>query len=171
MPLLCNWFSTTGFNVKVFNVQALWLPCLPGIGSSWWHRYADPELLWRHQCYHLRWTSPCHCSAQSLGTRHDPEKKKENYLSHTKPKPVLENKRLWFVDTVLWLCPSQSMKIKMAFIAAHLKSGSFWWWRWSNKYVISLLPHLRTPFPLFSPSLISLMVSVDIKHHVYLLTY
>ena len=25
-----------------------------------------------------------------------------------------------------------------------------------------------TPFPPFSPSLISLMVSVDVKHHVYL---
>ena len=28
----------------------------------------------------------------------------------------------------------------------------------------------HTPFPPFSPSLISLMVSVDVKHHVYLLT-
>ena len=28
-------------------------------------------------------------------------------------------------------------------------------------------PHLHTPFPPFSPSLISLMVSVDVKHHVY----
>ena len=31
----------------------------------------------------------------------------------------------------------------------------------------SLFPHLHSPF---SPSLISLMVSVDVKHHVYLLT-
>ena len=31
-----------------------------------------------------------------------------------------------------------------------------------------LCPHLHTPF---SPSLISLMVSVDIKHHVYLLSF
>ena len=28
--------------------------------------------------------------------------------------------------------------------------------------------HLHTPFAHFSPSLISLMVSVDVKHHVYL---
>ena len=28
----------------------------------------------------------------------------------------------------------------------------------------------QSPFPPFSPSLISLMVSVDVKHHVYLLT-
>ena len=34
---------------------------------------------------------------------------------------------------------------------------------------ISLLPHLHTPFPTFSPSLINLMVSVGVKHHVYLL--
>ena len=27
--------------------------------------------------------------------------------------------------------------------------------------------HRHTPFPPFSPSLISLMVSVDVKHHVY----
>ena len=41
------------------------------------------------------------------------------------------------------------------------------------QYIISLplSPHLRTPFPPFSPSLISLMVSVDVKHHVYFLTY
>ena len=35
-------------------------------------------------------------------------------------------------------------------------------------YIVSLFPHLHTPFPPFSPSLISLMVSVDVKHHVYL---
>ena len=38
-------------------------------------------------------------------------------------------------------------------------------------YIISLFPDLHTPFPPFSPSLISLMVSVDVKHHVYLLTF
>ena len=48
---------------------------------------------------------------------------------------------------------------------------SFWWWQCSDWYIISLFPHLHTPFPHFSPSLISLMVSVDVKHHVYLLTY
>ena len=44
---------------------------------------------------------------------------------------------------------------------------SFWWWQCSDRYIISLSPHLRTHF---SPSLISLMVSVGVKHHVYLLT-
>ena len=44
---------------------------------------------------------------------------------------------------------------------------SFWWRQCSDRYTISLFPHLHTPFP---PSLISLMVSVDVKHHVYLLT-
>ena len=41
---------------------------------------------------------------------------------------------------------------------------SFWWWQCSDRYIFSLSPHLHTPFP---PSLISLMVSVDVKHHVY----
>ena len=37
--------------------------------------------------------------------------------------------------------------------------------------IISLSPHLHTPFPpAFSPSLISRTVSVDVKHHVHLLT-
>ena len=40
----------------------------------------------------------------------------------------------------------------------------------SDRYIVSLFPHLHTSFPPFSPSLISLMVSVDVKHHVYLLT-
>ena len=47
---------------------------------------------------------------------------------------------------------------------------SFWWWQCSDRYIISLFPHLHTPSPRFSPSLISLMVSVDVKHHVYLLS-
>ena len=34
---------------------------------------------------------------------------------------------------------------------------------------LSLSPHLHTPFHPFCPSLISLVVSVDVKHHVYLL--
>ena len=48
---------------------------------------------------------------------------------------------------------------------------SFWWWQCSDRYIIiSLSPTSRTHFPPppFSPSLISLMVSVDVKHHVYL---
>ena len=44
----------------------------------------------------------------------------------------------------------------------------FWWWQCSDRHMISLFPHLHTPFP-FSPSPISLMVSVDVKHPVYLL--
>ena len=38
-------------------------------------------------------------------------------------------------------------------------------------YIIPLYPHLHTPLPPFSPSLISLMVDVDVKHHVYLLLF
>ena len=36
-----------------------------------------------------------------------------------------------------------------------------------NGYILSLFPHLHTPFPRFSPSLIGLMVSVNVKHRVY----
>ena len=57
----------------------------------------------------------------------------------------------------------------MALIAAHLNAEVILVVTFSDRYIISLpSPHLHTPF---SPSLISLMVSVDVKHHVYLLTY
>ena len=52
-----------------------------------------------------------------------------------------------------------------------LMQESFWWGQCSNRYIFSLFPHLHTLFPSFSPSLISLMVSVEFKHHVYLFTY
>ena len=53
-----------------------------------------------------------------------------------------------------------------------LMQKSFWWRQCNDRYIISLSPHLHTPFPpspTFSPSLISLTVSVDVKHNVYLL--
>ena len=58
----------------------------------------------------------------------------------------------------------------MALIAAHLNAGIILVmtvYRWV--YNLPLPPNLDTPFPTFSPSLISLVVSVDVKHHVYLL--
>ena len=48
-----------------------------------------------------------------------------------------------------------------------LMQKSFWWWQCSDRYIFSLSPHLHSPLPPFFPSLISLMVSVDVKHHVY----
>ena len=47
----------------------------------------------------------------------------------------------------------------MALIAALLNVGVI--------LVVTVWPHLLT----FSPSLISLVVYVDVKHHVYLLTF
>ena len=43
---------------------------------------------------------------------------------------------------------------------------SFWWWQCSDRYIISL------PLPIypFFPSLISFMLSVNVKHQVYLLS-
>ena len=40
-----------------------------------------------------------------------------------------------------------------------LLQESFWWWQCNNRYIISLLPPTHTPF---SPSLINLMISVDV---------
>ena len=48
---------------------------------------------------------------------------------------------------------------------------SFWWWQCSDRYIIALFPHLHTPLPPFSPSLISRTVYVDVKHHVYFLFF
>ena len=76
------------------------------------------------------------------------------------------------MDTVLWLCPSLPTEtLKWLSSLPILMQESFWWWQCSDRYIVSLSPHLHAPFPPFSPSLISLMVSVDVKHHVYLLTY
>ena len=49
---------------------------------------------------------------------------------------------------------------------------SFWGCQFSDTYITSLFPNLHTSPPTapFSPLLISLMISVDVKHHVYLLT-
>ena len=72
------------------------------------------------------------------------------------------------METVLWLCPSLPTEtLKWLSSLPILMQVSFWWWQCSNRYIISLSPHLHTPF---YPSLISLMVSVDVKHHVYLFT-
>ena len=79
---------------------------------------------------------------------------------------------LWFVDTVLWLCPSLPTEtLKWLSSLPILMQESCWWWQCSNRYITSLFPYLKTPLPAFSPSLINLLTSVDVKHHVYLLTY
>ena len=58
----------------------------------------------------------------------------------------------------------------MALIAAHLNAGH----SGGDSVAIGIYspssPTSIPPSPKFSPSLISLMVSVDVKHHVYLLT-
>ena len=69
----------------------------------------------------------------------------------------------------MWLCPSLPIEtLKWLSSLPILMQKSFWWWQCSDRYVISLSPHLHTPFPTFSPSLIYRTVSVDVKHHVYL---
>ena len=44
-----------------------------------------------------------------------------------------------------------------------LMQESFWWWQCSDRYISLSLPP-------FSPSLISLTVSVDVMHHVYFMS-
>ena len=88
------------------------------------------------------------------------------------PPPVSQSGlavRLWFVDTVLWLCPSLLTET-LTWLSSLpiLMQKSFRWWQCSDRYIISLSPHLHTPFP---PSLISRTVSADVKHHVYLFTH
>ena len=64
------------------------------------------------------------------------------------------------------LCITINETLKWLSSLPVLMMESFWWWQCSDRYIISLFPHLHTPSP-FSPSLISLTVSVGVKHHVY----
>ena len=72
------------------------------------------------------------------------------------------------MDTVLWLCSSLPTEtLQWLSSLPILMQKSCWRWQRTDTYIISLCPHLHAPF---SQSLISLVVSVDVKHHVYLLT-
>ena len=56
----------------------------------------------------------------------------------------------------------------MALIAAHINAGHLGGDSVAIGIIIlALFSHLPTPFPPFPPSLISLMVSVDVKHNAY----
>ena len=60
-----------------------------------------------------------------------------------------------------WWCTSYKMHVFLTFIAF-----------WQNVFLPDISAFLPPPYPscFFFPSLISLMVSVEVKHHVYLLT-
>ena len=59
----------------------------------------------------------------------------------------------------MWLCPSLPTEtLKWPSSLPILMQKSFWWWQCSDRYIISLSPHLHTLLPPFSPFLISLMV-------------
>ena len=76
------------------------------------------------------------------------------------------------MDTVLWLCPSLPTEtLKWLSSLPILMQESLWWWQCSDRYRISLFAPTSTPPPPSSPSLISLVVSVDVKHHVYFLLH
>ena len=98
-----------------------------------------------------------------------------------RPLVVLACESLHVCTVCIWRCEHARFCVdfflcaiyKFSFIHSSLPilmHESFWWWQCGDRYIISLSPHLHTPFPTFSPSLICLVVSVDVKHHVYLLT-
>ena len=60
---------------------------------------------------------------------------------------------LWFVDTVLWHCPSlRTETLKWLSSLPILMQESFWWWQCSDRYTISLSPLLHTHSPTPTPS-------------------
>ena len=61
------------------------------------------------------------------------------------------------------LVPHNYETVKWLSLLPTLMQESFRCWQCSDRYIISLSPHLHTPFTPFSPSLISLVVSVDVK--------
>ena len=81
--------------------------------------------------------------------------------------------KLWSVDTVLFVTLFLRINETVKWLSSlpTLMQESFWWWQCSNRYIIFPLPAPSPlPFPVPYPSLIRLMVSVDVKHHVYLLS-
>ena len=60
---------------------------------------------------------------------------------------VLSLQNLWFVDTVLWLGPSQLTKCYNTVISAHLNAESVWWWQRSYTHPPTLHHLLESQFP------------------------
>ena len=76
--------------------------------------------------------------------------------------------RVGFMDTGFETFPlTRTETLKWLSSLPTLMQKSFRWRQCSDRCIISTY----IPIPLFSPSLLSLVVSVDVKHHVYLLTY
>ena len=77
-------------------------------------------------------------------------------------------KNIWFVDLDFALTINETLNWHSSLPI--LMQETFWWRQCSDRYIISLSPlPLHTPSAP-SPSLISLMVFVDVIHHVCLLT-
>ena len=119
-----------------------------------------PEHIYRNLCSQVR--KPVWPSGKALGWQAEGPQF-ESTSAH------LSLQKLWSADAVLWRCPSQIMKQSNISHRCPCQCRSH---SGDDSVEIgiysSLFPHLHTPFHPFSPSLISLMVSVDIKHHVSL---
>ena len=78
------------------------------------------------------------------------------------------SKILRFVDTLVTVSPTIIETLKWLSSLLIVVQESSWWWQCSDRYNYNLpLPPPTYPLPLFSPSLISLVVSVNVKHHVH----
>jgi len=71
----------------------------------------------------------------------------------------------WCLNSSSLNCATSTETLEWLSSLPVLMQESFWWEQCSDRHIISLFRHLHTPF---SPSLISLMVSVDFEHRVYL---
>ena len=102
-----------------------------------------------HLCCH---TSRVTCTLMSISNSDIINTSQLSSLVHTKPF-------LWKKER-----PKHAPITTVKYISFLSDWESTFWHCTIYIYIISLFPHLHTPF---SPSLISLMVSVDVKHHVY----
>ena len=89
--------------------------------------------------------------------------------------PILMQESFWWwhlVEVMLFMSTKTVGLLGTGTQDVHLHfhtAFDFWWWQCRDRYIISLpLPPPPYPLPTFSPSLISLVVSVDVKHRVYL---
>ena len=133
----------------------------------YWQVHAYNHAQVQLQCHFIRSHTELAVRRYRLVAREGPRFRRYRFGS------TFFSKRLWFVDTVWWLCPSLLTET-LTWLSSLpiLMQESFWWWQCSDRYIIShsTPPFLSPPPPPPPPSLTSLMVSVDLKHHVYLLT-
>ena len=109
--------------------------------------------------------SPLHLSLPSLHPASCPLDTPATQCSQARLPPSLLAVVTWCLNSSSLNCATSTETLEWLSSLPVLMQESFWWEQCSDRHIISLFPHLHTPF---SPSLISLMASVDFEHHVYL---